>query len=481
MNDALDDLAYKPNMIFHRLFGGPKEKKRLLVVGTGWGAMSFLRKLDPSVYDITIVSPRNFFFYTPMLAGVATGALMSPSIIEPVRQTPPMPDATFLRGYCTDVNFKDRTVKVEESYGEMTLPYDHLVLAIGSEANHFGTPGVEKHGVFMKELEHATCARKRMLNNFEQAEALRLKGDFEAMRRKLSFVIVGGGPTGVEFTSELADFVRKDVKRYFPSIQPEIRISILESQPRVLKMFDKGIGEYVGEHLKSLGVDIRTGVRVVKAEEGKVTMQVKADKSLHDVDCGLLVWAGGIGTRPVTKKICESIGAEQQDKRGLVVDEFLRVKGTPAGEVFAMGDCAVSGFAPTAQVASQQGRYLGRVFRDEMAVPKLPFDYTHKGTIAYIGGGEAAASIPAPTKVAHVTNNVLFRQLYNDVHRTDDEGKGGSTIDALGLGGFAIWKSVYFSQLFSYRNRFNVCSDYIRTFFFGRNVAISRQGWLERS
>jgi len=181
--------------------------------------------------------------------------------------------------------------------------------------------------------------------------------------------------------------------------------------------------------------------------------------------------------RPFVKAICEKIGAEagQSDRRGLTVDESLRVKGTRLGEVFAIGDCAVSGKPPTAQVASQQGKYLGRLFRqgkeDLIKDPNnAGFSYNHQGSMAYIGEGKAVAEIfpEGLLKLGHssITDHLIWRSLYGD----------SDHIRMLGLGGFAVWRSTYVSKMFSPRVRFCVTSDWMRTTLFGRPAASSAQG-----
>jgi NADH:ubiquinone reductase (non-electrogenic) len=184
--------------------------------------------------------------------------------------------------------------------------------------------------------------------------------------------------------------------------------------------------------------------------------------------------------RPFTRALCEKIGKEngQTDRRGLLVDECLRVKGTKPGEVFAIGDCAVSGKPPTAQVAYQQGKYLGRIFRygsnhfiGDAGAPG--FQYNHQGSMAYIGGGEGAAEIDPNSLIklgrSSVTDHLWWRSLYGEA----------DNLRVMGPAGFAIWRSTYFSKLFSSRNRWSVASDWSRTTLYGRPTASSAQGTAE--
>jgi len=214
---------------------------------------------------------------------------------------------------------------------------------------------------------------------------------------------------------------------------------------------------------------------VKEVEPEKVHLKTK--EGVIDMDYGILVWVAGVGMRPFTRSVCEKIGKEngQTDRRGLLVDECLRVKGTKLGEVFAIGDCAVSGKPPTAQVAYQQGKYLGRMFRlgkeHLISDPEAaPFKYCHQGTMAYIGDSQGAAEIDPNAFIklgrSSVTDHMWWRSLYGD---TDQ-------LRVMGPAGFAIWRSTYFSKLFSSRNRWSVASDWLRTGMFGRPASSSAQG-----
>jgi NADH:ubiquinone reductase (non-electrogenic) len=189
----------------------------------------------------------------------------------------------------------------------------------------------------------------------------------------------------------------------------------------------------------------------------------------------MLLWVGGVCRRPFTENLCSHIGKDQTDKRGLVVDECLRVKGAPLGEVFAMGDCAFSGKPPTAQVAMQQGKYLGRMFRRGAestlsASDTAPFEFKDKGKMAYIGDTSAVAEIqPANVlrlRKGKMSNYAYWKALYGE---EDD-------VKIKGFPGFAIWRYTYLSAMFGYRNQFNVFMDWSRAALFGRPAASSSQG-----
>jgi len=463
-----------------------------VVLGSGWGALSFVRKLDPMVFDVTIISARPYFFYTPLLAGVTTGTVKAHSVLEAVRQTSPMPRATLLTAECTGVDKDAKLLECKDAETTLQISYDHLVIAVGAQPNTFGIPGIEDHAMFLKELPHATAVRQRILQRLEQATIAHLAGRPEEVERLLSIAVVGGGPTGVEFAAEMADFINTDVKHSFPQIGDKLKVTLVEALPELLPMFDLAIGQHVKKHLSSVGVDVRTSTMVQSVDDktihlGKLASNSTQNGSDQTLEYGVLVWVAGIGARPITKKLAAAFG--QSNPRGIVVDEKLCVEGCGDNEVFAFGDCAVSGNALTAQVAAQQGKYLARAFRDENAKAALPFVYNHQGTMAYVGKSEAVAALQAPTLGSNAAADFSFwRKLAScpdGMLKPEFRSKESASAPAkkpepwkmnvMGLAGFAIWRGVYFTKLFSYSNRYNVAGDWIRSFFFGRTVASSLQ------
>lgn len=475
INNDMDDLSYFFKRPYLNFMAGTQEKKKVVVLGSGWGAVSFVKKLDPAIYDVKVLSPRPFFFYTPLLVGSTTGVVSPGAIIEPIRD---VTEVAFLRTECTSVDLDKRKVHCSD---DLTLDYDHLVVAVGAQPNTFGIPGVAENAFFMKEIEHGRAVRKEMLDVIERADVEMAAGRVENVKKLLNFVVVGGGPTGVEFCGEVADFISQDLKRRYPKVADYFKITLVEALPGLLTMFHKSIGGYVQDHLETQGIDIRLNAMVKGVEkdasgQGTVSLANKAG-DMEKMDYGVLIWVAGVGMRPFTKQLCEQIGKEngQTDRRGLLVDECLRVKGTKPGEVFAIGDCAVSGKPPTAQVAYQQGKYLGRQFRlggqHLIDSPETPaFEYNHQGTMAYIGKGEAATEINPNAMIklgrSSITDHFWWRSLYGDVDQ----------LRVMGPVGFAIWRSTYFCKLLSNRNRWSVASDWMRNAAFGRPAASSAQG-----
>lgn len=482
VNDDLDEVKLLPRSIWNRLCGPIPERKRVVVCGSGWGALSFARKLDPMLFDVTVLSPRSYFFYTPLLAGVTTGSVKAHSILEAVRQTTPMPHATYLNAWCTGIDKDAKLLHCANQETDLKISYDHLVIAVGTQPNTFGIPGVEENAMFLKELDHGLSVRKRILERLEQAMLAHAAGCQEEVSRLLSIAVVGGGPTGVEFAAEVIDFVNSDVKHSFPTVADKLQVTLVEALPQILPMFDGEIGQKVNEHLNHVGVDVRTDT-MVKNVDGKTITLARKSGEVGTLDYGVLVWVAGQGARPISKKLAAAFG--QSNPRGLEVDEYLRVKGASGNDVFALGDCAVSGCALTAQAATQQGKYLGRVFRDEGATASSPFVYHHQGTMAYVGKHEAVAVLQLGA--SHLKAFSFWRKLAScpdswlkPQHRLGDDkeladGSDKKNVNVLGVSGYGVWRAVYFSKLFSYSNRFNVASDWVRSFFFGRVVASSLQ------
>jgi NADH:ubiquinone reductase (non-electrogenic) len=447
-----------------------KKRPKVVILGGGWAALSFLRRLHTDHFNVSIVSPRNYFLFTPLLASSASGTLSQSSIVEPIRQFCIRSDASeakYVQAECIEIDSSNnRVVCVDtsdhSSSTSFELSYDYLIVSVGAQNATFGIPGIEEHAHFLKETGHAASLRDHVLKNMERA-CVPGQSD-ETIDRLLSFVIVGGGPTGVEYASELKDFIDNDLSRHFPSVAKRAKVTIVEGMPHILNAFSPKLVDYTEKHFREkLNIEIKNNSFVSKVDASKVTVKNKSGQ-LAEFPYGVLVWSAGITTRPLIRKLIAKIGEEfQNDRRGLRVDDRLLVKGTR--NIFALGDCAISGFAPTAQVASQQGSYLGRLFNqlsdplfqrhknaissealEEVFDSTSPFSYNHFGSFAYIGNREAIA----------------------DLTQFDNKDKGSTW---KGFMTFAAWRSVYFSKLLSYKNRYLVLSDWMKTYFFGRDVS----------
>ncbi|PSR76382.1 hypothetical protein PHLCEN_2v8478 [Hermanssonia centrifuga] len=353
------------------------------------------------------------------------------------------------------------------------MKYDYLVYAVGAETQTFNIPGVREHSCFMKELDDAEKMQRRFIDCLESAA---FPGQSkEEIDRLLHMVVVGGGPTGVELSGELHDFLEDDLRSWYPELADHIRITLVEALPSVLPMFSKQLIDYTESTFKEAKIDILTKTMVKEIKEKAVVLQMP-DKTIAEVPCGMVVWAAGNTLRQVTRDLMAKLPEQQTNRRGITVDESLRMKG--ANGIFAIGDCTATSYAPTAQVAAQEGSYLGRIFKqlakrdalvEQLAEVKTlpdsevekktkvetlesqiaktekirPFKYSHQGSLAYIGSDKAIADLP-------------FFQSGN--------------IATAGVATYLFWRSAYLSKLFSLRNRALVATDWIKVKVFGRSV-----------
>ena len=452
------------------------EKPKVVVLGSGWGALSFIQQLDEDSVDLTVISPRSFFFYTPLLASMSTGTVSHSSITEPVRwHCSRFKDAKYIQAECTAVDIKKQSVKCNGHDNiHMNIPYDHLIVAIGAEPATFNIPGVLEHASFMKEVEDGLKVQRQLLQKLENASSLVAIGaSEEEIKKELHWVVIGGGPTGVELCAEIGDFINTDIARFFPQLKDYIQVTLIEATDKILGVFDPKVSSYANKVLISHGTKVLCNTMVTQVSENSVSYkekQGKGEMKEGTIDYGVLVWAGGINARPLTRSIRDSIGspAVQTSSRGLVVDTKLRVCGLDTtsnstdpsvlrNSVWALGDCAISGCAPTAQAAHQQGQYLGKLYRDtlfrEENLTYAPdFTYINRGSLAYLGHSAG---------VAELNTNSLWD------HYPAQNGK----ITVEGAGAFALWRSLYFSQLMSMRNRAEVGFDWIRTASMGRDIS----------
>ncbi|KAI9457622.1 NADH dehydrogenase, partial [Lactarius psammicola] len=447
-------------------------KKNVVVVGSGWGSTAFLKSLDTAEYNVTVISPRNFFLFTPLLPSVAVGTLASNSILQPIRYltrhkerkiTVIEAEAKSVDPIAKTITFADET-EVQGEVSSTTIPFDYLVYAVGAETQTFGIPGVKEHACFMKEIQDAERFKRRFMDCVESAG---FPGQSEVeIERLLHMVVVGGGPTGIEVSGELHDFLEDDLKSWYPELSNKIKITLIEALPSVLPMFSRELIDYTVSTFKESKIDILTGTMVKEIKDKSVVLQMP-DKSIKEVPVGMVVWAGGNKARAVSVDLMSRLPDAQKNKRGITVDGHLRLAGSD-GTIFALGDCTTSQYAPTAQVASQQGAYLARVFRqfarrdallEQISAAKQegtsteslekqlnkaenlrPFHYSHQGSLAYIGSEKAIADLE------------FFHHKF---------ASGG-------VATFLFWRSAYLSTLFSLRNRALVATDWLKVKLFGR-------------
>jgi NADH:ubiquinone reductase (non-electrogenic) len=442
------------------------KRPHVVILGAGWASLSMLRKLHCDKFKVTVISPRNYFLFTPLLPSTTTGTLSPRSIVEPIRQfckRSRAEEANFIEAACLDIDSKNNVIYCEDnsavkgSTSKFEMKYDYLVVAVGAEPATFGIPGVEENAIFMKDVHHTAKIRDRILDCLESAC---IPGQPESeIQRLLHFVVVGGGPSGVEFAAEMRDFIKHDMVKAFPEHKGKVKVTLIEALPRILTMFDKNLVDYTEKNFNKSHINVLTQSAVKNVAENQVTIQ-KADGTMEVIPYGALVWVTGNSTNKLISKLIANIGdSSQPNKRALLIDQYLRVNG--AKNIFSLGDCSFMKLPATAQVASQQGRYLGTLFNelsedfykkhkgeindeelDKKIQEKKGFEYKHLGMFAYVGGHEAIAQLG-----------------------------GQDSYKSSGVATFFLWRSVYFSKLLSSKNRFLVLTDWLKTEIFGRDIS----------
>lgn len=320
------------------------KKKKVVVLGTGWAGTSFLKKLNNPSYDVQVISPRNYFAFTPLLPSVTCGTVEARSIVEPIRSIVKKKsiDISFWEAECFKIEAENKKVHCrpnsessKNGKEEFVVDYDYLIIAMGARPNTFNTPGVVENCNFLKEVEDAQQIRQSVINSFEKA-SLPTFSD-EERKRMLHFVVVGGGPTGVEFAAELHDFVNEDLVKLYPAAKDFVKITLLEASDHILNVFDKRITAFAEEKFQRDGIDVKLGSMVVKVSDKEISTKVRGnDGEITTIPYGMVVWSTGNGTHPVIKDFMQQIG--QSNRRALATDEWLRVEG--CSTIYALGDCA---------------------------------------------------------------------------------------------------------------------------------------------
>ncbi|CAN8295186.1 unnamed protein product [Cochlearia groenlandica] len=437
------------------------EKPRVLVLGSGWAGCRLMKGIDTSVYDVVCVSPRNHMVFTPLLASTCVGTLEFRSVAEPISRIQPAisrePGSYYFLANCSKLDSQNHEVHCETvTDGLSTLKpwkfkiaYDKLVLACGAEASTFGINGVLENAIFLREVHHAQEIRRKLLLNLMLSEVPGISLDEK--KRLLHCVVVGGGPTGVEFSGELSDFIMKDVRQRYSHVKDDIRVTLIEARD-ILSSFDDRLRHYAIKQLNKSGVKLVRGI----------VKEVKPQKLILDdgteVPYGLLVWSTGVGPSSFVR----SLDLPKDPGGRIGIDEWMRVPSVE--DVFAIGDCSgylestgKSTLPALAQVAEREGKYLanlintmgkaggGRAYSAKETELGEPFVYKHMGSMATIGRYKALVDL-----------------------RESKEGKG---ISMAGFVSWFIWRSAYLTRVVSWRNRFYVAINWLTTFVFGRDIS----------
>lgn len=355
-------------------------KKRVLIVGGGFGGIAAARALKRADVEVLLVDRRNHHIFQPLLYQVATAVLSPAEIATPIRQLEAkQKNLNVLLAEIRGVNFGDRTVEaVSPGIGGRKLSYDFLVVAAGMHPSYFGHDEFAPFAPGLKSLNDAESIRTKILSAFELAE---LTEDENERARQMTFVLVGAGPTGVELAASIAHLTSVTLRNNFRKIDPtKSRILLLDGGARVLPTFAESLSQKAAKRLAKLGVEVLTGVKVEKVDDKGV---VAAGKRIPSA---IVLWTAGVSASPVIKML-----GTTTDRAGrAMVGPFMDIAEAP--NVFVVGDAAAvtqdgHPVPGVAQAAIQQGRFVGHVIANRVKGRKdgRPFRYRNKGNMAVVG------------------------------------------------------------------------------------------------
>jgi NADH dehydrogenase FAD-containing subunit len=359
------------------------EEKTVIIVGGGFAGLSAAKTLRKAPVRVVLIDRTNHHVFQPLLYQVATSVLSPAQVAAPIREIlGKQHNTTVILGEVTGVDKEKKCVLVDTRDRKgVPLSYDYLILATGATHSYFGHPEFEKYAPGLKCLPDALALRNKILGAFEQAET---QEDAHAHRDLLTFVLVGGGPAGVEMAGAIADLIHKNLRTQFRRIDPtSARIVLVDGGHKLLNAYDDKLSEGAKQRLEKLGVEVRLGAHVEQIDADGVILGGER------ITSKTVIWTAGVAPSPAGKWL--NVGTDHAGR--VRINPDLTVSGYP--EIFAVGDTASLDKEGTAlgvaQVAIQQGRYAARVIqlRASGKSSPEPFKYFDKGTMAVVGPGYA--------------------------------------------------------------------------------------------
>ena len=383
----------------NKAISSPATRPRVLIVGCGFGGLEAARRLRRADVDITIVEKTNHHLFQPLLYQVATAGLAAPSIAAPTRLLfREQRNVTTLMGEVVEILPVAREVVLAD---RLRIGYDHLIVAAGSTHSYFGNDGWAEFAPGLKTLEDAFQIRSHVLMSFEQAEK---ESDPVRQRALLTFVVIGGGPTGVEMAGTLAEIARHTLEGEFRRFDPaSAEILLVEGGSRVLQAMPEGLSQKAREQLERLGVKVRLDNRVTSIDA--TGLQVTVDGRDERIPSHCVIWAAGVAASPLGRMLAAATGAETDRAGRVKVEPDLSLAGHP--EISVIGDLAaamshvpgkppkpVPGVSPGAK---QMGRAAAANILQRIAGKgTLPFRYADYGNLATIGRNSAVVDLETP-------------------------------------------------------------------------------------
>ncbi len=418
-------LTFKPDPRYEPWERPPYREfeNRVLILGGGFGGYTAAKTLTKLTKDrddvaVMVISRENYFTFWPMLAGVISNDIRIHNVAQSLRRSLIEQGASFRRAEVEDIDFDRQVVKVtgktaeevevpydSETAEEAEVPYDHLIIALGGEPAYFGIPGVEEHAISMKGIQTAERIQSRVIERFEQATLAR----GNVPQSKLTFVIIGGGATGVETASELHSLVHDVLAPDYPNIDPHgVRIILVDRNEQILKELDPALRRTARKKLADLRIEV---INKVKAQE------ITADKVILDngqeIEAENVIWTAG-ARASVKLEDLEELPSDT--RKGLEVDEYCRVKGFD--NVWGIGDCAANvdskgnPIPPNAQAAAQGGEYVAKNVLAAIDGKELqPFEYRALGQLVEMGSQFAVNEVMG-VKFSGILASLFWRVTY---------------------------------------------------------------------
>ncbi|KAL2039494.1 hypothetical protein N7G274_007766 [Stereocaulon virgatum] len=527
----------KGSLSLETLDASKGDRERIVILGSGWAGYILSQRLSAK-YQTLVISPRSYFVFTPLLSSTAVGTLEFRTALEPIRSKR-KPNIEFMQGCADNMDFGRKTVTVEESVvdhqqgramrgdknkesetsGQVTsvkearrregkrweISYDKLVIAVGCYSQTFSTPGIRENAFFMKDIVDARRIRKRVLECFEIAN---LPTTSEQLRKYLlTFAVVGGGPTGMEFAAELSDLVREDLTKLYPELVPKVNIVVRDVAPTVLSMFDEKLSQYAMETFSRQGVEVKTSNHVqnlrpglpstdgseeldIAGAQGCYTLTTKED---GDVGVGICVWSTGNMMNPfVQKALGKTYGFPSESAtitsgkpfKELDANEWMIEKHPKTGAITVDDRLRVQLHTkpqPPSNSASDS---------NSSSPPSTPTSTAALSNVFALGDNATIRSTPLPATAQTASQQALWlakRLNQNDLDREHFTFKNlgmmtylgnwkglvqtdGVMGDISGRMAWLIWRGAYLTMSVSWRNKILIPVYWFLTWAFGRDV-----------
>ena len=376
-------------------------RHRVVIIGSGFGGLFAAKHLKRADVDVTLIAKTTHHLFQPLLYQVATGILSVGEIAPATRIIlRKQRNAEVLLGDVVGIDLKNKTVTSKLLDWERVTPFDSLIVAAGAQQSYFGNDHFEAFAPGMKTVDDALELRGRILGAFEAAEVTTSEAE---RARRLTFVVVGAGPTGVEVVGQIAELADRTLKGAFRTIDPtEARVILVEAAPAVLPPMGPKLGLKAQRRLEKMGVEVRLNTMVTDVDYmGLTVKEGGADGAEHRIECAVKVWSAGVQASPLGKLIAEQADGTEVDRAGrVVVEPDLTVKGHP--NVFVIGDLmSVPGVPGMAQGAIQGAVYATKQIKNELKASekggapaeRKPFKYLNKGSMATVSRFNAVAQI----------------------------------------------------------------------------------------